>query len=100
MARKYKHTVVTANGVWKEFETLLNARLKQATSKEKWWANKVQAGDSSQAYANKAMTKMQAEAADTKVVFIDWSAHESISHDTKEEGPYLVQWVRSLVHYQ
>ena len=39
--------VATANGVWKEFETTLNARLKHTTTKEKWWADKVQTGDSS-----------------------------------------------------
>ena len=49
----------------------LNARLKHTTTKEKWWAEKVQSGDSSQDYANEAMTKMQAEAAEAKVVLIN-----------------------------
>ena len=60
MARNYKHT------------------------KEKWWADKVWSGDSSQDYANKAMTKMRAEAAEAMVVLIDWSAPESIGQETKE----------------
>ena len=47
-------------------------------------ADKVWSGDSSQDYANKAMTKMQAEAAEAKVVLIDWSTPERISQDTKE----------------
>ena len=63
--------VATANRVWKEFETTLNARLKHTTTKEKWWTDKVWSGDSSQGYANKAMTKMRAEAAEAKVVLID-----------------------------
>ena len=39
--------VATANGVWKEFETTLNARLKHTTTKKKRWANKAWSGDSS-----------------------------------------------------
>ena len=73
--------VATANGVLKEFETTLNARLKHTTTKEKWWADKVRSGDSSQEYANKVMTKMRAEAAEAKVVLIDWCGPESIGQD-------------------
>ena len=56
--------VITANAVWKEFETTLNARLKHVVTKDKWWADKVRAGDTSQPHANQAMTKMRAEAAE------------------------------------
>ena len=76
--------VVAANGVWKEFETTLRARIKHTSTKEKRWADRIRAGDSSQSYANEAMTKMRAEAAEAKVVLIDWSAPESIGQDTKE----------------
>ena len=75
MARNYKHI---------EFETTLKARIKRTSIKEKSWADKIRAGDSSQTYADKAMTKMQAEAAEAKVVLIDWSAPESIGQDTKD----------------
>ena len=76
--------VVATNGVWKEFETTLKARIKHTSTKEKHWADKIRAGDSSQTYADGAMTKMQAEAAEAKVVLIDWSAPESIGHNTKD----------------
>ena len=36
--------VVTANEVWKEFETTLIARLKHVNTKDKWWADKVSVG--------------------------------------------------------
>ena len=76
--------VVAANGVWKEFETTLKARIKRTSTKEKSWADKIRVGDSSQTYADEAMTKMRAEAAEAKVVLIDWSTPESMSQDTKE----------------
>ena len=76
--------VITANGVWKEFETTLKARLKHVNTKDKWWADKVRAGDTSQSYADEAMTKMRGEAAEAKVVLTDWNTPESISSDTKE----------------
>ena len=89
--------VITANAVRKEFETTLKARLKHVTTKDKWWTDKVRAGDTSQPHADQAMTKMHVEAAEAKVVLIEWNTPESISPD---KGPYFVQWVRSLVHYQ
>ena len=76
--------VVTANGVWKEFETTLKARLKHVNTKDKWWADKVRAGDTSQSHADKAMTKMCAKSAEAKVVLIEWNTPECISPDTKE----------------
>ena len=76
--------VITAITVWKEFETTLKARLKHLVTKDKWWADKVRAGDTSQPHAYQAMTKMQAEAAEAKVVHIEWNTPESISPDTKE----------------
>ena len=76
--------VITVNGVWKEFENTLKARLKHVNTKDKWWANKVRAGNTPQSHANKAMTKMRAEAAEAKVVLIEWNTPESISPDTKE----------------
>ena len=75
--------VVTANGVWKEFETTLKARLKHVNTKDKWWADKVRAGDTSQSYADEAMTKMRAEAAEAKVVLTDWNTPENICLKTK-----------------
>ena len=72
------------NTVWKEFETTLKARLKHVVIKDKWWADKVRAGDTSQPHANQAMTKMRAEATEAKVVLIEWNTPESISPDTKE----------------
>ena len=60
--------VVTANGVWKEFKTTLNARLKHISTKEKWWTDKVRSGDASQAHATEAMTTMQAEAAEVRAL--------------------------------
>ena len=75
--------VITANTVWKEFETTLKARLKHITTKDKWWADKVRAGDTSQPHADQAMTKMRAEAAEAKVVLIELNTPESISPDTK-----------------
>ena len=63
--------IITANTVWKEFETTLKARLKHVGTKNKWWADKVRAGDTSQTHANEAMTKMRAEAAEAKVVLIE-----------------------------
>ena len=53
-------------------------------SKDKWWADKVRVGETSQTHANEAMTKMRAEAAEAKVVLIEWNTPESISPDTKE----------------
>ena len=53
---------ITANTVWKEFKTTLKARLKHVVTKDKWWADKVRAGDTSQPHANQAMTKMRVEA--------------------------------------
>ena len=35
--------VITANAVWKEFETTFKARLKHVTTKDKWWTDKVRA---------------------------------------------------------
>ena len=35
--------VITANTVWKEFETTLKAKLKHVGTKDKWWADKVRA---------------------------------------------------------
>ena len=58
--------VITANAVWKEFQTTLKARLKHVTTKDKWLIDKVRAGDTSQPHANHAMTKMCAEAAEAK----------------------------------
>ena len=75
--------VILANTVWKEFETTLKARLKHVTTKDKWLADKVRAGDTSQPHANEAMTKMRAEAAEAKVVLKEWNTHESISPATK-----------------
>ena len=49
--------VITANTVWKEFETTLKARLQHVDTKDKCWADKVRAGDTSQPHANEAMTK-------------------------------------------
>ena len=46
--------------------------------------DKIRAGDSSQTYANEAMTKMRVEAAEAKVVLIEWSYPQSISPDTQE----------------
>ena len=77
-------SVITANTVWKEFETTLKAGLKHVCTKDKWWADKVRAGDTSQPHANEAMTKIRAEAAEAKVVLIEWNTPESISPDTKE----------------
>ena len=76
--------VITANAVWKEFETTLKARMKHVATKDKWWEDKVRAGDTSQPHADQAMTKMRAEAAEAKVVLIEWITPESISPDTKE----------------
>ena len=76
--------VITANGVWKEFETTIKARLKQVRTKDNWWADKVRLGDTSQSHADEAMTKMRAEAAEAKVVLTDWNTPESICPDTKE----------------
>ena len=76
--------VITANTVWKEFETMLKARLKHVTAKDKRWVDKVRSGDTSQTHANQAMTKMRAEAAEAKVVLIEWNTPESISPDTQE----------------
>ena len=76
--------VVTANRVWKEFETTQNARLKHTSTKVKWWTDKVWSGDASQAHATKARTTMQAEAAEVRAVLIDWTTPESIGIDTKE----------------
>ena len=76
--------VITANTVWKEFETTLKARLKHVGTKDKWWADKVRVGDTSQTHTNEAMTKMRAEAAEAKVFLIKWNTPESISPDTKE----------------
>ena len=81
--------VVTANAVWKEFETTLKARMKHVTTKDKWWSDKVRAGDTYQPHANQAMTKMRAEAAEAKVVLIEWNTPESISPDTQEA---IRQW--------
>ena len=63
--------VITANAVWKEFETALKARLKHVATKDKWWTDKVRAGDTSRPHADQAMTKMRAEAAEAKVVLIE-----------------------------
>ena len=63
---------------------MLKARLKHVTTKDKWWVDKVRAGDTSQPHANQAMTKMCAEAVEAKVVLIEWNTPESISPDTKE----------------
>ena len=68
--------VITANSVWKEFETTLKARLKHVITKDKWWADKVRAGDISQLHANQAMTKIRAEATEAKVVLIEWNTPE------------------------
>ena len=76
--------VITANTVWKEFETSLKARLKHVAYKDKRWVDKVRTGDNSQTRADQAMTKMRAEAAEAKVVLIDWNTPESISPDTKK----------------
>ena len=76
--------VITANTVWKEIETTLKARLKHVDTKDNWWADKVRAGDTSQSHADEAMTKMRAEAAEAKVVLIEWNTPESISPNTKE----------------
>ena len=76
--------VITANAVWKEFKTTLKARMKHVTTKDKWWKNKVRAEDISQPHADQAMTKMRAEAAEAKVVLIEWNTPESINPDTKE----------------
>ena len=67
--------VITANAVWKEFKTFLKARLKHVTTKDKWWTDKVRAGYTSQPHANQAMTKMRAEAAEAKVVLIEWTSN-------------------------
>ena len=75
---------ITANTVWKEFETTLKARLIHVSTKDKWWADKVRVGDTSQTLANEAMTKMRAEAAEAKVVLIELITPESISPDTQE----------------
>ena len=79
--------VITANTVWKEIETTLKARLKHVDTKDNWWADKVRAGDTSQSHADEAMTKMRAEAAEAKVVLIEWNKPESIS---LEDLPGLV----------
>ena len=76
--------LITANEVWKEFETTLEARLKHIDTKDKWWSDKVGAGDTSQAHADEATTKMRAEAAEAKVVLVEWNTPESICPDTKE----------------
>ena len=44
----------------------------------------VRVGDTSQTHADEAMTNMRAEAAEAKVVLIEWNTPESISPDTKE----------------
>ena len=41
-------------------------------------------GDTSQTHADEAMTKMRAEAAEAKVVLIEWNTPESISPNTQE----------------
>ena len=76
--------IITANTVWKEFETTLTARLQHVNTKDKWWTNKVRAGDTSQPHADEAMTMMRAEAAEAKVVLIEWNTPESIIPNTKE----------------
>ena len=76
--------VITANTVWKEFETTLTARLKHVITKDKRGVDKVRTGDTSQTHADQAMTKMRAEAAEAKVVLIEWSTPKSISPDTQE----------------
>ena len=63
--------VVTANAVWKEFETTLKARMRHVTTKDKWWSEKVRAGDTTLTHADQAMTKMRAEVAEAKVVLIE-----------------------------
>ena len=67
-------------------ENILNVQLliDSINTKDKWWADKVWAGDTSQSHADKAMTKMRAEAAEAKVVLIEWTTPECISPDTKE----------------
>ena len=71
--------VITANAVWKEFKTMLKARLKHVATKDKRWVDKVRMGDTSQTHADQAMTKMRAEAAEAKVVLIEWNTPESFS---------------------
>ena len=58
--------------------------LQHVVTKDKWWADKVRAGDTSQPHADQAMTKMRVEAAEAKVVLMEWNTPESISLDTKE----------------
>ena len=63
---------------------MLKARLKHVTTKDKWWTDKVRAGDTSQPHAHQAMTKMRAEALEARVVLTELNTPESISPDTQE----------------
>jgi hypothetical protein len=75
--------ITTANGIWKEFETTLKARRKVVATKEKWWKDRVRAGEAPTAQADEALTVMRAEAAEAKVVLEDWITPDGISPETK-----------------